>query len=110
MAGALQAIISPVLQTVSDSHIKRDLVRCFSEHSHYFRTIEEGFRALTRQRQDPEALCGFFHSWSQTNNSAVTVAGIGNRLTLMLHRGQQVGDERALLRTLTSLDRIIDED
>jgi len=110
MAGSLQAIILPVLEAVSDSHIKTSLVRCFSEHPHYFDTIEQGFRVLTRQRQDPEALCSFFHSWSQTNNSAVTVAGIGNRLTLMLHRGQQVGDEAALLRVLTSLDRIIDED
>jgi hypothetical protein len=99
-----------VLKSVRDSHIKSDLVRCFSEHSGYFNTIEEGFRALTRRRPDPEALSGFFHNWSQTNNSAVTVSGIGNRLTLMLHRGQPVGDEGALLRTLTSLDRIIDED
>lgn len=110
MVGSLQGIILPVLETVSDSHIKAGLIRCFSEQSHYFSTIEDGFRVLTRQRQDPEALCRFFHSWSQTNNSAVTVAGIGNRLTLMLQRGQPVGDEGALLRTLTSLDRIIDED
>lgn len=110
MSDSLQNIILPVIQTVLDPHIKNDLVRCFSRHSHDFRTIEQGFRALTRQRQDPEALSGFFHSWSQTNNSAVTVAGIGNRLTLMLHRGQQVGDRDSLLRTLTSLDRIIDED
>lgn len=110
MTKSLQAIILPVLQTVTDSHIKGGLLRCFSGHPDHFHTIEEGFRALTRQRQDPEALSSFFHSWSQTNNSAVTVSGIGNRLTLMLHRGQQIGDERALLRTLTSLDRIIDED
>ncbi|WP_155006294.1 hypothetical protein [Sphingomonas hengshuiensis] len=31
-------------------------------------------------------------------------------MTLLLHRGQPVGDEGALLRALTSLDRIIDED
>lgn len=110
MVDSLQAIILPVIETVPDSYIKNGLVRCFSEQSHHFRTIEEGFRALTRQRQDPEMLSGFFHSWSQTNNSAVTVAGIGNRLTLLLHRGQPVGNEGALLRTLTSLDRIIDED
>lgn len=110
MTGSLQEIILPVLQSVSGSHIKGELVRCFSRHSDHFYTIEEGFRALTRQQQDPETLSAFFHSWAQTNNSAVTVSGIGNRLTLMLHRGQPVGDERALLRALTSLDRIIDED
>lgn len=110
MADSLQAIILPVIETVSDSHIKNALVQCFSDRSHHFHTIEEGFRALTRQRRDPEVLSSFFHSWSQTNNSAVTVAGIGNRLTLLLHRGQPVGNEDALLRTLTSLDRIIDED
>lgn len=110
MVDSLQAVILPVIETVPDLYIRNGLVRCFSEQSRHFHTIEEGFRALTRQRQDPEVLSGFFHSWSQTNNSAVTVAGIGNRLTLLLHRGQQVGNEGALLRTLTSLDRIIDED
>lgn len=93
-----------------DSRIRDNLIDGFSKQSHALDRIEDGFHALTRQRQDAEALCLFFHSWSQTNNSAATVAGIGNRLTLMLHRGQQVRDADALLRTLTSLDRIIDED
>ncbi|WP_448663693.1 hypothetical protein ACG3SL_03180 [Sphingomonas sp. CJ20] len=100
----------PVLETVPSSRIRAELLRNFSENDRYFCMIEDGFRALTGRRQDPEALCHFFHSWSQTNNSAATVAGIGNRLTLLLHRGQQVGDAGALLRALTSLDRIIDED
>lgn len=107
---SLQAIILPVLESVPDSYIKNDLIRCFDEQTGHLSAIERGFCALTRQRQEPETLSGFFHSWSQTNNSAVTVAGIGNRLTLMLHRGQQVGNQDALLRVLTSLDRIIDED
>lgn len=110
MNSSLQAIVLPVLEAMPDSHTKTGLIRCFSGNSHYFQTIEKGFCVLTRQRQDPETLSSFFHSWSQTNNSAVTVSGIGNRLTLMLHRKQQVGNEGALLRTLTSLDRIIDED
>lgn len=107
---SLQGIILPVIKDLPDSNIKYQLVQCLSKNTRYFRSIEEGFRALTGRRQDSEALCHFFHSWSQTNNSAATVAGIGNRLTLMLHRGHQVSDEGALLRALTSLDRIIDED
>lgn len=52
----------------------------------------------------------FFQSWSQTNNSAMTVAGIGNRLTLLVHRGADIADPAALLQSLTSLNRIVDED
>ncbi|MEG3149112.1 hypothetical protein U1769_04370 [Sphingomonas sp. ZT3P38] len=40
----------------------------------------------------------------------MTTAGIGNRLTLLLHRNKDIADKTALLRAMTSLDRIIDED
>lgn len=110
MVNSLQSIIMPVLQTVPESHLRSELLRNFAGHAEHFRTIEAGFHALTRQRHDPEMLSQFFNSWAQTNNSAVTVAGIGNRMTLLAHRGEPIADHHALLRAITSLDRIIDED
>jgi hypothetical protein len=103
-------IIMPVLQSIPESHLKSELIQGFMAYRRHLGTIETGFRALTARKQDPERLRHFFQSWSQTNNSAMTTAGIGNRLTLQLHRGQNVADQVALLRALTSLDRIIDED
>jgi hypothetical protein len=103
-------IIDPVLRSIPESHLRTELIRSFSLNAHHFDTIETGFRALTSRRQTPERLRCFFQSWSQTNNSAMTVAGIGNRLTLLLHRGREIADEPELLRTLTSLNRIVDED
>jgi hypothetical protein len=93
-----------------DSHLKNELIGSFSRHRHHFARIETAFRSLTARRQDPETLRHFFQSWAQTNNSAMTTAGIGNRLTLLLHRNKDVPDTEALLRAMTSLDRIIDED
>lgn len=40
----------------------------------------------------------------------MTVSGIGNRLTMLIHKNQPVKDESALLRSLASLNRIVDED
>jgi hypothetical protein len=107
---SLDGIITPVLLSIPESHLKRELLESFRTHRHHFGAIENGFRALTARRQDPETLRRFFQSWSQTNNSAMTVAGIGNRLTLLLHRQRDIADESALLHALTSLNRIVDED
>lgn len=106
----LHEIILPVLRSIPDSHLKSELIRSFSLNAQHFDTIEAGFRTLTARRQEPDSLRAFFQSWSQTNNSAMTVAGIGNRLTLLLHRGRDIADEAELLRSLTSLNRIVDED
>ncbi len=107
---SLYAIVAPVLESMPESHLKRELLVAFAAHPQAFARIETGFRTMTARRCEPAALRRFFASWAQTNNSAMTVAGIGNRLTLLLHRGDPVADETALLRALTSLDRIIDED
>ncbi|MDE2483057.1 MAG: hypothetical protein KGN02_12825 [bacterium] len=107
---SLLAIINPVLDSMPESHLKPALRDAFVAQRRHFETIEAGFRALTARRQDPEMLRTFFASWAQTNNSATTVAGIGNRMTLLVHKGADVADERAMLGALASLDRIIDED
>lgn len=107
---ALHSIVMPVLDEMPVSHLKHELIGAFLRRRHQFAEIEDGFRRLTAHRQDRETLRGFFQSWSQTNNSAMTVAGIGNRMTLLLHRRQAVADRDALLRALVSLGRIVDED
>lgn len=107
---SLGTIIVPVLQGMNASHLKDELLRAFPRHAQRFHTIEAAFRRLTARRHDVETLRGFFQSWSQTNNSAMTVAGIGNRLTLLVHARRPISDEAALLRALVSLNRIVDED
>lgn len=106
----LNGHIFRVLQDVPNMPVREPLLKAFADHEADFAAIETGFRRLTSRRQDPETLRRFFASWSQTNNSAMTVAGIGNRLTLKLHHGEPVRDQIALLQCLTALHRISDED
>jgi hypothetical protein len=106
----LETIIMPVLARMPASHLKLELIGGFAAHGQCFESIEWGFRRLTSDRHGRETLCRFFHSWAQTNNSAMTVVGIGNRMTLMVREGRPIADEAALLRALVSLDRIVDED
>lgn len=91
-------------------HLKNALLRAMPCHAEDFADIESGFRALTARRQKPELLRRFFQSWSQTNNSAMTVSGISNLLTIMVHAGETIPDPAALTRAVVSLNRIVDED
>lgn len=106
----LSQIIMPVLRDLPASHLKRELLQAFERHGSHFDAIESGFARLTSRRQSPETLRRFFQSWSQTNNSAMTVAGISNRLTLLVHTGQPVADREALFAAMVCLNRIVDED
>ncbi|MDQ3288781.1 MAG: hypothetical protein M3Q42_11085 [Pseudomonadota bacterium] len=106
----LLSIILPVLDGMPSSQLKHALQRTMPRHAEDFADIESGFRALTARRQKPELLRRFFQSWSQTNNSAMTVAGISNRLTLMMHTCETIPDPGALTRAIVSLNRIVDED
>lgn len=107
---SLTSIILPVLDTMPQSHLKGELLREFPRHTSEFRDIEDCFSKLTTGKRSPELLRPFFQSWSQTNNSAMTVAGISNRLTLIKHKSRKVADEAALFRAIVSLNRIVDED
>lgn len=107
---SLRSIILPVLDGMPSSHLKLTLLSEIPKHRSSFEAIERAFVELTSRRQAPDLLRRFFQSWSQTNNSAMTVAGIGNRLTLMLHSGAEIHDHAALVQTLVSLNRIVDED
>ena len=106
----LSSSITTVLQEMRACDIGQALCGAFLTCQHYFNIIESGFITLTSRRQHTDVLRYFFQSWSQTNNSAMTVAGIGNRMTLLVHRQRNVANETALLRALSSLSRIVDED
>jgi hypothetical protein len=95
---------------MQESHLKSQLLQHLPRQQKAFGVIEEKFDQLTSKRHEKDLLRNFFHSWSQTNNSAVTVAGIGNRLTMLVHKERPVGDKLQLLLSLTSLNRIVDED
>lgn len=106
----LHDIISPVLAAMPVSKLRSDLTRAFTGHERDLSVIESGFEDMTSRPQSAEDLRYFFKSWSQTNNSAMTVAGIGNRMTLLFRARPQGLDSQALLQSLTSLGRIVDED
>ena len=106
----LTSIIIPVLEGMEDSHIKKQLLRYFPQQTANFETIENGFSLLTSTAPDYDKLKYFFHSWSQTNNSAVTVAGLSNRMTMMIHKNLPVCDEHSFVRSIASLNKIVDED
>lgn len=73
-----------------------------------FASIENAFRLVTEEAPCSEGLRYFFRSWSMTNNSAMCVSGLGNRLSQELATsGQDIG---ALASALVSLHRISDED
>ncbi|POZ61965.1 hypothetical protein [Chromobacterium alticapitis] len=107
---SLSAIINPVLADMPSSHLKQELLNAFGSRGDRFSAIEAGFRCFASGNHSPAVLRRFFHSWSQTNNSAMTVAGISNRLTLLVHTGREIADQNALLRAIVSLNRIVDED
>ncbi|OHT44732.1 hypothetical protein [Flavobacterium tructae] len=107
---SLSSIILPVLEGMEESHLKVQLLKFLPNQEEAFSKIEKSFNQLTSKVQDKERLQRFFHSWSQTNNSAMTVSGISNRMTMLVHKNQPIADEKALLQSITSLNRIVDED
>lgn len=106
----LSSIILPVLNDMEESYLKDQLLKFLPNQEESFSKIEKSFKQLTSKVQDKERLQLFFHSWSQTNNSAMTVAGISNRMTMLVHKNQPIADREALLQSITSLNRIVDED
>ncbi|WP_146151687.1 hypothetical protein [Ahniella affigens] len=90
--------------------MKSELRPNFAAHHEAFQAIEGAFQRLTSAPQSKAVLRRFFQSWSQTNNSAMTVAGISNRLSQIAFLGRPVRHRDALLKSLCSLHRIIDED
>ncbi|WBX78299.1 hypothetical protein PG911_08575 [Tenacibaculum ovolyticum] len=106
----LISIILPVIDQMKDSHLKTQLTTYFPLQEEKFSMIETSFKSLTIQKQPKETLNSFFKSWSQTNNSAMTVAGLSNRMTMLIHKNKEVKSEHDLFKSVASLNRIVDED
>jgi len=110
MTQKIHSIILPVLNGMEDSFLQRALVRGFSNVDDSFTTIENSFKLLTSTSYESEAFNHFFHSWSMTNNSAMTVSGLSNRVSFLMHKDKPIEDVPLLFKSLASLNRITDED
>lgn len=108
--GSIKSMIHTVIQQMDESHLKDQLNSHFPKHSDSLAVIENSFDQLTKRKQDTETLNCFFHSWGQTNNSAMTVSGLSNRITMHLYKGHDIASEHDLFKSLASLNRITDED
>lgn len=106
----LVSIILPVIDQMVESPIKKQLLTHFPKQKEQFSIIENSFKSLTSRKQSQETLNSFFKSWSQTNNSAMTVAGLSNRMTMLVHKNQPIASEHDLFKAVASLNRIVDED
>lgn len=100
IADALVGVGHPALrhamsEAVALAPSRRDLAR-----------IERSFDAVTASPPGAEALRWFFRSWMMTNNSAMCVSGLGNRISLQLRDRP----DPSLVEALVSLHRIADED
>lgn len=106
----LLSIILPVIDQMGDSYIKSQLLTHFPMQEEKLKLIENSFIHLTERKQEKEVLNLFFKSWSQTNNSAMTVAGLSNRMTMLIYKNKPIASEHDLFKSVASLNRIVDED
>ncbi|CAM3519705.1 hypothetical protein BZK31_28155 [Pseudomonas floridensis] len=106
----LLKIIEPVLNDMPAGVLKHALFETFWEQQEALLSIEESFEQLTSRRHSPVVLRKFFASWSKTNNSAASVSGLANRLTLLARSEQGFSVAEPLYRACGSLQRITDED
>ena len=106
----LISIITPVIDQMAECHVKTQLLSYFPLQTDNLSIIENSFIHLTEKKQEKETLNLFFKSWSQTNNSAMTVAGLSNRMTMLVHKDKPIKSEHDLFKSVASLNRIVDED
>ncbi|KAF2410268.1 hypothetical protein SAMN04490179_2094 [Pseudomonas antarctica] len=103
-------VIEPVLELMPAGVLKQALVDAFRSQESELLDIESTFQTLTSRRHAAPQLRKFFGSWSKTNNSAASVSGLANRITL-LARSEQWGEAaQRLYRICSNLQRITDED
>ena len=106
----LQQRLEDALEGVTDDALRSQLVTAVQtpQSTDALLQIEEAFRRVTALQPHDDGLRWFFRSWSMTNNSAMCVSGLGNRISMEL-RDQPLESSR-LVDTLVSLHRIADED
>lgn len=106
----LLGVIEPVLNDMPAGPLRHALFRAFWDETASLLDIEDAFARVTARRQAVEPLRKFFASWSKTNNSAASVSGLANRLTLLARSEQGSAAADQLYRACGSLQRITDED
>lgn len=102
----LLGVIEPVLNDMPAGTLRHALFRAFWDETASLLDIEDAFARVTARRQAVEPLRKFFASWSKTNNSAASVSGLANRLTLLARSEQGSAAADQLYRACGSLQRI----
>lgn len=106
----LHDIIHPVLADMTPGVLRTALLETFAEQRDCLDTIEQSFIELSSRAHAQEPLRYFFASWSKTNNSAASVSGLANRMTLLARRQKDPVVGPRLFDVCASLQRITDED
>ena len=107
---SIHSQIQDVVAALDASPLQTWLGAAFERHEAGFVVIEAAFEDLLGGPISPERCAPFFGSWRATNNSAMCVSGLGNRLSLLLHQRAAVADPDAVIRALIHLHRVSDED
>lgn len=108
-SASIEDLVLEAIAEVTDSRIRAALALAFEAERESVETIEESFRIVTTAPPVAANLRTFFRTWNMTNNSAMCVAGMGNRMTQQ-HRDGTALDPVALADAVASLHRINDED
>lgn len=103
-------VIEPVLEQMPDGVLKQALKDAFRSQESELLDVEATFQALTSRRHAAPQLRKFFGSWSKTNNSAASVSGLANRITLLARSEPEGEAAQRLYRICSNLQRITDED
>ena len=99
-----------VIPNVEDAFLRQALQSAWAASDKPLSRIEAAFQHLSEGRLDSYELRQFFHSWSQTNNSASTLAGYCNRLSSIAISDKAIADSRNFLDIIHHLNRVTDED
>lgn len=102
----MQSIVAPLPSSVLKESLNHSLVASSADLTN----IEHCFQLLTNQEHEVEKLRYFFHSWSMTNNSAMCISGLSNRLSKQLHDQDTIEQRLLLSQSIASLNRVTDED
>lgn len=102
--------VTPALGEVKHPSLRAALENAFRGEPEALAAIEKCFTQITSDYHSPEKLKHFFRSWMMTNNSAMCVSGLGNRMTMQTRDGTPIHNKDELFLAVTSLHRISDED
>jgi len=102
--------VSPALSDVGEPSLRKALTNAFRGESDALKVIESCFDQITGDYHSQEKLKHFFRSWMMTNNSAMCISGLSNRMTMQTRDGTTIKDKDALFQAIASLHRISDED